>query len=298
MKKYIFILLSLTLCTSASAAVVNDNCSSDQSSQVQSAIDARTTNVILPAGCVGISKPIYAKSWISLQGAGKRLTKLKALPNFLGPALVIIGTNDPADSSTDRQIVFDSMVSDLTLDATTAPVGTSCAYVAGAQEGSGMQRVMCVGTQGATTDAIRIAQNVNRAVFREIEIYPYAAIRYGISNENAFCGCEISNITVGVSNPVTAGIRFYNGQFQINRVHCENDSNCIQIDGDNGLGVLTSIDGPTATTLTGNLIFVSGASKVAAQGLAKNGYSTAVLSWWGSGMNRTDPGIGQVLINN
>lgn len=299
-------LLGAVFSVASHAAIVNDNCASDQSAALQAAIDAQKTNVVLPAGCIGISKPIYAKSWVSLFGAGKRLTKIKALSGFKGVAingvtiksLVILGTNQSADSANNRQMVFDAMVSDLTLDASLAGSGTNCVYVAGAQEGSGIQRTQCVGVQGTTTDAIRILGNVNRAVFNEIEIYPAAPIRYGISNENAYCGCEMSNITVGVQSTAVAGLHFLNGQFTANRIHCEFASNCIEIIGDNGLGVVTSVDGPTASSTTGNLLFVSGASKIVAQGLAKNGYTNTVLSYWGAGINRADPGIGQILINN
>src|SRR5689334_3907127 len=135
----------------ARAAIVNDNCASDQSAAVQAAIDARTGIVTLPVGCIAISRPIYARSWITLRGAAKRLTTLRALPGFQGKALVIVGTNLEADRATDRQIVFDSMVSDLTLDTNAAPAGTSCAYVAGAQEGSGLERDLCIGVRGATS---------------------------------------------------------------------------------------------------------------------------------------------------
>lgn len=306
MKKFLIPIIGMIFSIASHAAIVNDNCASDQSAAIQSAIDAQTSNVVLPAGCIGIAKPIYLKSWISLSGAGKRLTKLKALSTFKGvtlgtstvSALVIVGTNQSTDSGNNRQIVFDSMVSDLTLDASLAPAGANCAYIAGAQEGSGLQRAMCVGVHGTTSDAIRILGNVNRAAIHELEIYPSSAIRYGISNENAFCGCEISDITVGVQNPMTAGLHFLNGQFTASRIHCEFAANCIEVIGDNGLGVVSSVDGPTASSTTGNLIFVSGASKVVAQGLAKNGYTTTVLSYWGAGINRTDPGIGQILINN
>lgn len=291
-------ILVISFTVTAHAAIINDNCLSDQTVQLQDAIDARTGNVTLPVGCIAISKPIYAQTWVALQGAGKRLTVLKALPTFRGEALVIIGTNLDSDIALGRSLVFDSMVSDMTLDATAAPAGTSCAHLAGAQEGSGLQRNACVGVSGATSDAIVITDNVNRVAFRDIEIYPATAIRYGISNSNAFCGCEINNVTVGVTFPMEAGIRVLDGVFTALRIHCVYAANCIQVDGNNSVGVITGVDGPTVLSTTGNLLFVRAASKVVAQGLVRNGYTRSVQSLFGAGVDRADPYIAQILINN
>jgi hypothetical protein len=290
----IFIVLSGEI---SEAAVVNDNCMSDQSAELQAAIDAMTTNITLPVGCIAISKPIYSKSWITLRGSGKRLTTLKALSTFQGAALVIIGSGLDSDAGSNRQLVFDSMISDLTLDTTSAPAGTSCAYMAGAQEGSGMQHDLCIGVKGATSDAIRIAGNVNRAAIRDIEIYPATAIRYGIVNDNAYCGCEISDITVGITNPLVAGIRVFDTNFTASRIHCAQAANCIQVDGNNSVGVISIVDGPTVLTTNGYLLFVAGASKIVAQGLIRNGYTHSVLSLFDP-VNRADPYIGQIVINN
>lgn len=297
--KPLSILVLIAVCsTTAAAAIVNDNCASDQSAQIQVAIDARTGNVALPAGCIAVSRPIYAKDWVSLQGAGRRLTTLKALPTFKGPALVIVGTGLPADAASGHQLVFDSMVSDLFLNVEDAPAGTSCAYVGGAQQGSGMQRDLCWGVKGATSDAIRITGNVNRADFRELEIYPVTAIRYGIVSENAFCGCEMANITIGVTNPLIAGIRISDAVFIANRIHCEYAENCVQVNGNNSVGVITSVDGPTAVSTSGYLVFVAAGPKVVAQGLVKNGYAGNIRSLSDPGIDRADPYIAEILINN
>ena len=264
----------------AEAAIINDNCATDQSTQLQEAIDSRVGNVILPAGCIAISQPIYARDWVSVQGAGRRLTTLKALPNFQGPALVIIGTALPSDDASDRDNVYDAMISDLFLDVTAAPPGTSCAYLAGAQAGSGLQRDLCNGVRGATSDAIRVARNVNRAALRELEIYPATAIRYGISIDT-FCACELSNITIGVTFPLVVGIHILDTVFTAHRIHCELANYCIEIDGNNSVAVLASIDGQTTGTNPGYLLFVGGASKVVAQGLAKDSYLHNVRSMWG-----------------
>jgi hypothetical protein len=298
MKALLMLILIILPHATANAAIVNDNCVSDQSSQIQSAIDARTGNITLPAGCIAISKPIYARDWISLQGAGRRLTTLKALANFEGPALVVIGTNLPSDDAADRDRVYDSMISDLYLDVAAAPAGTSCAYIAGAQAGSGMQRDLCAGVNGPTSDAIRISGNVNGAAFRELEIYPATAIRYGISIENAYCSCELSNITIGVTYSLTAGIRVLDTMFTASRIHCELAANCIRVDGNNSVVVISSIDGQTTGANPGYLLYVSGASKVVGQGLVKDSYAHNVRSLWGVNIDRSDPYIAQLLINN
>ncbi len=290
MKKVVILALLVAFDVTAEAAIVNDNCASDQSVQIQAALDSRAGNVVLPEGCIAIARPIYARSWISLRGAGRRLTTLKALPTFAGSALVVIGA--------DGDSLYDAMVSDLSLDAGAAPAGTSCAYLAGAQAGSGMQRDLCIGVKGAASDAIRIAGSVHQAALRELEITPAAPIRHGISIENALCNCEIKNVTIGVTYPMAAAIRVIDAVFIAHRIHCELATHCIQIDGNNSVAVLDSIDGKTIEVTDGYLLYVSGSSRVVARGLAKNSYTGNVRSLVGPGLDRADPYIAQILINN
>ena len=62
--------------------------------------------------------------------------------------------------------------------------------------------------------------------------------------------------------------------------------------------MLLNVDGQTTNLTTGYLVLVSGSSKVVGQGLAKNAYTGNVRSLSGAGVDRADPYISQIVINN